>query len=72
MLAGAVGVTVAMVGYGLLQPFTQPPDVREFLPTFPTNIGFFILWLFPVPPLIVGVLLAFLADRQDRAPEEAT
>lgn len=72
MLIGAAGVTIAAVVYGLLQPLTQPPDVQAVLPTFPTNIGFYVLWLFPVPSLIVGAALAFLSHRRTQTPGETT
>ena len=64
MLVGVAVVPIAMVAYGLLQPLTQPPDVQAVLPTFPTYIGFYVLWLFPVPPLLVGAALAFFARQR--------
>ena len=63
MLVGVVVVPVAFVAYGFLQPLTQPPDVRALLPAFPTfpaEVRLYILWLFPVPLMLVGAISTFL------------
>jgi len=58
MLVGAAGVAVAAAFYGLLWPLTQPPDVAASLFT---TFSFYLVWLFPVPFLLVGAVLAFFA-----------
>ena len=61
MLVGASGVAVAAVVYGLLWPLTQPPDVPASLFT---TLSFYLVWLFPVPFLLIGAVLAFFARRE--------
>ncbi len=63
MPLGAAGVTVTAVAYGLL-PLTQPSAVQAALGVFPTDLGFYVVWLFPILPLLVGAALAFLARRR--------
>lgn len=64
MLIGAAGVAVAAAVYGLLWPLTQPPDVQALEGSLFATYSFYLVWLFPVPFLLVGALLAFYARRR--------
>jgi hypothetical protein len=64
LLAGAVGVTVAAVIFGLLWSSTQPPDVRSAAPSPFAELGFYLRWLFPAPFLLVGAALASLVRNR--------
>jgi hypothetical protein len=64
LLAGAVGVAVAAVVFGLLRSSTQPPDVRSAAPSPFAGFDFYLRWLFPVPLLLVGAVLASLVRNR--------
>jgi hypothetical protein len=39
--------------------------MQAVLSTFPTNVGFYIFWLVPVPPLLIGAAF-FVAQGRPR------
>ncbi len=64
MLAGAVGVVLAAAAYVLLQPAAMGPAFEPYLsPGFLTVTGWHASTLFPVPFLLVGMMLALLSQR---------
>jgi hypothetical protein len=65
MLAGAAGVVASAYAYILLQPLAMGPAFEPYLSPglFPDSF-WHALHLFPVLPLFIGAVLAFLARRR--------
>lgn len=68
MLAGAMGVVASAYTYILLQPVAMGPAFEPYLsPGLLPARPWHVQALFPVPPLLVGAALAFLARSRSRS-----
>lgn len=68
MLAGAVGVVASAYTYILLQPVAMGPAFEPYLsPVLLPARLWHVQALFPIPPLLVGATLAFLARSRSRS-----
>jgi hypothetical protein len=67
MLADALDVVASAYAYILLQPVAMGPAFEPYLsPGLLPVRQWHVQALFPLPPLLVGAALAFLAHRRSR------
>ncbi len=68
MLAGAVGMVASAYAYVLLQPVAMGPAFEPYLsPGLLPVRQWHVQALFPVPPLVLATVLAFLDLRRSRS-----
>jgi hypothetical protein len=68
MLTGAVGMLASAHAYMVLQPVAMGPAFEPYLsPGLLPVRQWHLQALFPIPPLLVGMVLAFLARRRSRS-----
>ena len=68
MLSGAVGVLASAYVYIVLQPVAMGPAFEPCLsPRLLPVRQWHLQALFPIPSLLVGMVLAFLARRRSRS-----
>ncbi len=60
MLVGAVGVAASALLYTLLLPSVMPPEQYVGPPSYPSAFAY-VVWLAPVPALLIAAALAFFA-----------
>jgi hypothetical protein len=68
MLSGAVDVLASAYAYIVLQPVAMGPAFEPYLsPGLLPVRQWHLQALFPIPSLLVGMVLAFLARRRSRS-----
>ena len=68
MLSGAVDVLASAYAYIVLQPVAMGPTFEPYLsPGLLPVRQWHLQALFPIPSLLVGMVLAFLARRRSRS-----